>query len=169
MNNLLLFSHSVTSDSVMPWNVACQASLPSPSTWTCANSCPSSCWCHTNVSFYVVPFSSCLQSFLVSGSFLMNQIFASGEQNIRGSASASVLPTNIHDWFPLGLTNLFPLKFKGLARVFSSNTVQKYQFFSAQPSLWSSLTSVHDYWISHSFDCLDLCQQSDVSAFQYTD
>ena len=81
------------------------------------------------------PFSSCLQSFPASGSFLMSQFFASGGQSIGVSASASVFPLNILDWFPLGLTGLISLHSKGLSRVFSNTTVQKHQFFSAQLSL----------------------------------
>ena len=84
-----------------------------------------------------IPFSSCLQSFPISESFLMSQLFASGGQSIRASASASVLPMNIQDWFPLRLTGLM-LQSKGLSRVFSNTTVWKHQFFSTQPSLWSS-------------------------------
>ena len=79
---------------------------------------------------------SCLQSFPISGSFPMSQFFTSGGKIIGASASASVLPTNIQDWFPLGLTGLISLQSKGLSRVFSNTTVQKHQFFGAQPSLW---------------------------------
>ena len=79
---------------------------------------------------------SCLQSFPISGSFPMSQFFTSGGTIIGASASASVLPTNIQDWFPLGLTGLISLQSKGLSRVFSNTTVQKHQFFGAQPSLW---------------------------------
>ena len=82
------------------------------------------------------PFSSCPQSFLASGSFSMNQYFASSDQSIGASASASVLPMNIQDWFPWGLTGWISLQSKGLSRVLSNTTVQKYQFFSAQLSLW---------------------------------
>ena len=85
----------------------------------------------------VIPFSSCLQSFPASGSFPMSQLFSSGGQSIGTSASASALPMNIQDWFPLGLTDLI-LQSKGLSRVFSNTTVQKHQFFRVQPSLWSN-------------------------------
>ena len=84
------------------------------------------------------PFSSCLQSFPASGSFPMSWPFASGGQSIGASALASVLPTNIQGWFLLGLTGLISLQSKGFSRVFSSTIVQKHQFFSAQPSLWSN-------------------------------
>ena len=93
-------------------------------------------WCHPIISSSVVPFSSCLQSFLASGSFLMSQLFALGGQSIGASASASVLPMNIQDWIPLGLTGLISLHSKGLSRVFSNTTVPKHQFFGVQPSLW---------------------------------
>ena len=97
--------------------------------------CPSSRWCHPTTSSSVVPFSSCLQSFPATGSFLMSQLFTSGGQSIQPSASASVLPMNIQGWFPLGWTGLI-LQSKGCSRVFSSITLQKHQFFSVQPSLW---------------------------------
>ena len=108
------------------------------------------------------PFSSCPGSFPASGSFLVSRPFASGGQSIGASASASVLPMNIQGWFPLGLTLLS----KGLWRVFSSTMVQKHQFFGAQPKNYGlALTFIHDYCKNHSFDYLDFCQQSDVSAF----
>ena len=97
--------------------------------------------------------------------FQMSQLFASGGQSIGVSASTSVLPMNVQGWFPLGWTAWISLLYKGLSRVFSSTTVQKQQFFSAQPSLRLTLTSVHDYWKNHSFDYTDLCWQSDISAF----
>ena len=77
-------------------------------------------------------------SFPVLGSFPVSQLFTSGDQSITASASASVLPVNIQDWFPLGLTGLISLLSKGLLRVFSSTTVQKHQFFGTQISLWSN-------------------------------
>ena len=84
----------------------------------------------------VISFSSCLQSFPRSGSFQMSQFFASGGRNIGVSASTSIFPMNIQDWFPLGWTGWISLQSKGLSRVFSNTTVQKHQLFSAQPSLW---------------------------------
>ena len=86
----------------------------------------------------LAPFSSCHQSFPALGSLSVSQLFASGGQNIGASASASVPPMNIQDWFPLGWTGWISLQPKGLSRVFSTTTVQKHQFFSAQPSLWSN-------------------------------
>ena len=109
---------------------------PSPTPGSCSNSWPSSWWCHPTISSSVIPFSSCLQSFPASGSFPKSQLFASGGQTIRAPASTSVLPMNIKDWFPLGLTSLVSLHSKRLSRVFSNTTVQKHQFFSAQLSLW---------------------------------
>ena len=105
---------------------------PSPTPEACSNSCPSSWWFHPTISSSVVPFSSCLQSFPASGSFQMSHFFPSGGQSIGVSASASVLPMNIQDWFPLGLTGWISLQSKGLSRVFSNTTVQKHQFFCAQ-------------------------------------
>ena len=92
-------------------------------------------WCHSVISSSVIPFSSWVQSFPASGSFQMSQLFASGGQIIGVSASTSVLPKIIQDWSPLGWISL---QSKGLSRVFSNTTVQKHQFFSAQPSLWSN-------------------------------
>ena len=111
---------------------------PLPSPGACSNSCPLSRWCHPTILSSVISLSSCLQSFPVSGSFLTSQLFASGGQSTGISASASFLPMNIQDWFPLGLTGLISLQSKGLSRVFSNTTVQKHPFFSAQSSLWST-------------------------------
>ena len=80
-------------------------------------------WCHPTISSSVVPFSSCLQSFLASGSLLVSQIFSSGGQRIAASASASILPMNSQNWFPLELTALISFKSKGLPRVFSNTTI----------------------------------------------
>ena len=105
------------------------------------------------ISSSVVPFSSCLQSFPTSGSFLMSWLFASGGQSIGVSTSASVLPMNIQDWFPLGLTGLISLQSKGLSGVFS-NTPQFKSINSLvlSPLYGPTLTSIHDYWKTHSFD-----------------
>ena len=111
---------------------------PSPSPGACSNSCPLSQWCHPTISSSVIPFPSCLQSFPASGSFPISWLFASGGQSIGASPLASVLPINIQDWFPLGLTSLISLQSKGLSRVISSTTIWKHQFFSSQPSLWSN-------------------------------
>ena len=133
------FSRSVMPDSLRPHGLQ-QYRIPCPlsSPVVCSNLCPLSRWCHPTISSSVVPFSSCLQSFPASGSFLMNGLFISGGQCIGVSASASVLPMNMQDWFPLGLTGLISLQSKGLSRVFSNTTVQKHQLFGAQFSLYSS-------------------------------
>ena len=110
---------------------------PSPTPRACSNSCASSRWCHPNISFSVILFFSCLQSFPASGFFQMSQFFISGDQSIKVSDS-SVLPINIQDWFPLGLTGWISLQSKAISRVFSNTTVQKYQFFGTQLSLWSN-------------------------------
>ena len=129
------FSRLVLSDSLRPHKLR-HTMLPSPTPRACSNSCPSSQWCYPTISSSVIPFSSCLQYFRVSGSFPVSQFFASGGQSIE--ISASVLPMNIQSQFPLGLTGLIFLQSKGLSRVFSNTTVQKHQFFSTQLSLWSN-------------------------------
>ena len=108
---------------------------PSPTTRAYSNSCPSSPGCRPAVSSSVIPFSSHLESFPASRYFPMSQFFASDDQSIGVSASASVLPMNIQDRFPLGWTGWISLQSKGLSRVSSNTTVQKHQFFSAQLSL----------------------------------
>ena len=90
------------------------------------NSCPSRWWCHPTISSSVFPFSPLLQSFPASGSFTMSQLFASGDQNTGVSTSASILPMNAQNWFPLGWTGWTSLLSKGLSRVFSNTTVQKH-------------------------------------------
>ena len=117
-----------------PVDCSMPASLPSPR--VCSNSCPSCQWCHPTILSSVVPFSSCLQSFPASQSFPMSQFFTSGCQSIGVSASASVLPMNIQDLFPLGSTGLISLQSRRLSGVFSNTTVRRHQFFSALPSLW---------------------------------
>ena len=132
-------SHSVMSDSLQPHGLKhTRLPCPSPTPGACLNPCPSSRWCPPTISSSVVPFSSSLQSFPASGSFPMSQFFTSGGQSIGAAASASVLPMNIQDWFPLGWTGLISFQSKGLSRVFSSSTVQKHHVFGAQLSLWSN-------------------------------
>ena len=133
------FSHWVISDFLWPheWQHT-RLPYPSPTPRACSNSCPSSRWCHPTISTSDVPFSSRLQSFPASGFFQMSQFFSSSGQSIGVSASASVLPMNIQDWFPLGWTGLISLQSKGLSRVFTSTIVQKHQFFSDQFSLQSN-------------------------------
>ena len=105
---------------------------PSPTPRVSSSSCPSKQWCHATNSSSVVPFCSCLQAFLGSGSFPMSQFISSGGQRIGASASTSVLPMNIQDWSPLGWTGWISLLSKGLSSVFSNTTVQMYQLFGAQ-------------------------------------
>ena len=136
---MLLYSHSVVSDSLWHHGLQ-QARLPCPwpSPGACSNSCPLSRWCHPTISSSVIPFSSCLQYFPASGSFPKSWLLASSGQSIAVSASASVLPMNTQDWFPLGWTGLMSLQSKRLSRVLSNTTDQKHQFFSTQLSLWSN-------------------------------
>ena len=129
-------SHSVVSNSLRPQELKhARPHCPSSTPGVHPNPCPLSQWCHPTTSSSIVPFSSWPKSFPESGSFPMSQFFASDAQSIGVSASASVLTMNIQDWFPLGLTSLIFLQSKGLSRVFSSTTIQKHHFFSAQLSL----------------------------------
>ena len=133
------FSSLVVSDSLWPQGLQhTRFPCPWPTPRACSNSCPLSRWCHPTISYSVIPFSFCPQSFPASGSFPVSQFFASGGQSIGASASASVLPINIQYWFHLGWTGCVSLQSKGLWRVFYSTTVQKHQFFGAQLSLWSN-------------------------------
>ena len=131
------------------WTAAAKLPCPPLSPRVCPNSCPLCQWCHPTISSSVPSSSSCLQSLPASGAFPMSWLLASGGQSIGASASASVFPMNLQSWFPLRLICLISLLSKGLSRVFSSTTVWKHQFLGAQPSLWSALTSIHDYWKNH--------------------
>ena len=159
------FSPSVVSNSLRPYESQhARPPCPPPTPRVYSNSRPLSQWCHPTISSSGVPFSSCHRSFPASGSFSMSQFFISGGQSIGVSASASVLPMNILDWFPLGWTGWISLQSKGLSRVFSNTTVQKHQFFGTQLSLESN-SQIHTWLMeNHSFDYTDLCQQSDLSA-----
>ena len=127
-------SRTVVSDSLRPHGLKhARPSCPFPTPGVYSNSCPLIWWCHLIISSSVIPFS-CFQSFPAPGSFPMCQFFPSGSQSIGDSASASILPMNIQDWFPLGWTDLISLQSKELSRVFSKTTVKKHQFFSAQLS-----------------------------------
>ena len=144
------FSRSVLSEFfVTPWIAARQASLCITKSQSLLKLCPLSRWCHPTISSSVIPFSR-LQSFPGSGSFQISNFFASGSQSIGVSASTSVLPMDAQDWSPLGWTGWISLQSKGLSRVFPNTTVQKHQFFSTQPSLWSTLTSIPEYWKNYS-------------------
>ena len=133
------FSCSVVSDSLRPHELQhTRPPSPSPTPKVHSNSCPSSQWCHPAISSSVVPFSSCPQSLPTSESFPVSQLFTWDGQSTGASALASVLPKNTQDWFPLEWTGSISLQAKGLSRVFSNTTVQKHQFFSAQPSSQSN-------------------------------
>ena len=161
---LLLFSCSVVTNSSWPHGLP-QARFPWPSLspGVCSNSCPLSWWCHPTISSFVTPFSSGLQSSPGTGSFPMCRLFASGGQSI--GVSPSILPMNIQGSSPLGLTGLISLLPKGLLK--SPPALQFKSISSPVLSLLigPTLTSVSDYWKNHSFDYMDLCQQSDISAF----
>ena len=132
------FSHSVISSFLRPHGLQhARLPCPSPIPQAYSDSCPSSWWCHPTISSSMIPFSH-LQSFLASGSYPISQFFASGGQSIEVSASASVLPMNIQNWFPSGWTGLISLQSKGLSRVSSNTTIQKHQFFGTQLSLESN-------------------------------
>ena len=134
----------------------------------CSNSCQLSQWCYSIISSSVTLFPFCLQSFPESESFLMSWLFPSSGQSIGMSASASVLPMNIQDWFPLKLTGWSPCCPRDSQE--SSPAPQLETINSWALSLFYSpgLTSIHDSWRNRSFDYTDLCWQSDVSAFEYT-
>ena len=142
------------SDSLWPHGLQ-HARLPCPSLSPAvySNSWPLSWWCHPNVLSCVFPISSCPQSFPTSGSFPMSQFFASGGQSVGASASASVLPVNIQNWFPFRLTSLI-LQSKRLSRVFSCTRVKKHQFFGAQPSLQSN-SHIHTWLLENPYLWLD--------------
>ena len=154
------FSRSVMSDSLRPHRLLpCPLPTPEP----CSNSCPSSQWCHLTISSSVIHFSFCFQSFSASGSFPMSRFFASGGQSIRDSSS--VLTMNIQGWFSLGLTGLISLQSMVLWRVFSSTQFESINSLALSLLYGPTLISVHDYWKTHSFDYMNFCKQSDVSAF----
>ena len=135
----VVFSHPVVSDSLWPHGLQHARPLcPSPSSEVCLSSCPLHWWCHPVISSSGTLFFFCPQSFPASGTFPMSQLFASDDQNTEVSTLASVLPMSIQGWFPIRLTGLISLLFKGLSGVFSSTIVRRHQFFSALPSLWSS-------------------------------
>ena len=136
---------------------------PSPSHRVCPSSCPLNRQCHPPI---LILFSFCSQSFPASGTCPVSQLFASDDQNTGVSTSASVLSMSIQGWFPLGLTALITLLSKGLSEVFSSTIVRRHQLFCTLPSLWSN--SHNHMWPLGRLDCMDLCWQSSVSAFQDT-
>ena len=146
------FSCSVVSNSLRPHESQhARPHCPSPTPGVYPNVCPSSRWCHPAISSSVIPFF-CPQSFPALGSFPMSQLVAWGGQSIGVSASTSVLPMNIQDWFPLGWTGWISLQSKGLSRVFIAP-----QFKSISSSVLSflyspTLTSIRDHRKNQSFD-----------------
>ena len=136
---------------------------PSPSPRACSNSRPLSQWCHPTILSSVIRFS-CLQSYPTSGSFPNSQHLPPGKQNIGGSSSALVLPMDIQDWFPLGLTDLIALQFKELSRVFSSTALQKHQFFGAKTFLWCK-SHICTWQLENPYLWLYTPWQSDASDF----
>ena len=165
-NLLLWFSCSVVSDSLRPPGLQhTTVPCPSSSPGVCSNSCPLSQWSHPTISSSLTYFSSCPQSFSASGTFPVSQLFTSGGQSI--GASASVLPMNIQDWFPLGLSWPVWSPYSPRDSQESSPTPEFENSNSSAFSLLYSLTlkCIHDYWKNYSFDYTDLCWQSDVSAF----
>ena len=136
------FSCSVVSDSLRPHGLQhARSPCPSPTPGDHLNSCPLSQWCHPTILSSVVPFSSCLQSFPESESFQISQFFTSGGQSIGLSASASVLPINNEDWFPLGLTGLISLWSKGLSRTPQFKSINS----SALSFLYSPTSHIHTW------------------------
>ena len=147
-------SHAVMSDSLQPHGLQhARLPCPSPTPGVYSNSCPLSQWCHPTISSSVIPFFSHLQSFPASGSFQMSQFFASDGQSIGVSASASVLPMTVQDWFPLELTGWISLQSKNSKSLLQHHS-SKASIFQCSAFFFYSptLTSIHDYWKNHSFD-----------------
>ena len=149
------FSCSIVSDSLWPCGLQhARPPCPSSTRRVYSNSRPSSWWCHPAISSSVFPFSH-LQSFPASGSFQMSHFYPSGSQSSWVSASASALPMNIQDWFPLGWTGWISLLSKRPSRVFSNTTTPQFKSISssALSFLYSlTLTFIHDYWKNHSLN-----------------
>ena len=147
------FSHSVTSDSLQPHESQhTRPPCPSPTPGVHSNPCPLCRWCHPTFSSSVIPFSSCPQSCPASGSFPMSLFFVSGAQSTGVSTSASVLPMNIQDWFPLGWTGWSPCSLRDPQE---SSPIPQFKSInsSALSFLYGpTLTSIHDYWKNHRFD-----------------
>ena len=149
------FNCSVMFDSLWPRRLQDdRPPCPSPTPRAYSNSCPLSWWCHSTISSSVCPFSSCLHSFPASGSLQMSQLFISGGQSIRVSASTSVLPLNTQDWSPLGWTCWISLQSKRLSSVFSNTTVQKHQFFVTKLSSHSN-SHIHTWPLKKPYPWLD--------------
>ena len=158
-------SHSVVPDSLRPHGLQhARLPCPSPTPGVDLNSCLLSRWCHPTISSSVIPFSSHLQSFPASRSFLRSQFFTSGGQRIEASAS-DVFPINIQDWFPYDWLIWSPCNPRDFQE---SSPIPQFKSISSLSLSFlygPTLTSIHDYWKNHSFDYMDLQQQTDVSAF----
>ena len=148
-----------------PWIAAHQASLSFTISWSLLKLMFIEFGMPFNHLILCHPFLLLPSIFPASGSFPVSQFFASGGQRFGVSASASVLPMNIRDWFSLGWTGWISLQSKGLSRVFCNTTVWKHQSLVLSLLYGPTLAPIHDYWKDHSFHYIDLCQQSDVSAF----
>ena len=147
------FSRSVMSNSLQLHELQhTRIPCPSPTPGACSNTCPSSRWCHPAISTSVITFSSCLQSLPASGSLPMSQFFTSGGQSIGASASASVLPMNIQDWFPSGLTGLSPCSPRDSQEFSPTPQFKSINSLALSFLYGPTLTSTHDYWKNHSFD-----------------
>ena len=162
----LLFSHSVMSNSATSWTAALQAPCPSLSPQVFSYSCALSWWCHPTISSSVTHFSSCPQSFPASRSFPMSWLFASGGQST--GASASVLLINIQYWCPLGWTGLISLQSRDSQESSPASKFESINSLALSLLHGPTLTFIHGYWKNHRFNYMDLCQQSDISAFKYT-
>jgi len=150
---LLFFSCLVMSDSLWPHGLQ-HARLPgpSPSLGACSNSCSSSQWCHPTIFSSVISFFFCLQSFPVSGSFPMSQLFTLGSQRIGSSVSASVLPMNIQDWFSFRIDWFNLLAIQGTLKSLLQPQLKSINSWALSFPYSPTLTSIHDYWKNHSFD-----------------
>ena len=148
-----------------PWTATRQATLPFTIPRVCSNSCPLSRWCHSTISSSVVPFSSCLQSFSAPGSFPMSHLLVSGGQSMGSSTSASVLPMSIQDWFPLGLTVWLPCWPRHSQESSPAPQIEDINSLVLSFFYCPALTSRHDFWRNHSSEYMNLCRQSNVSAF----
>ena len=132
-----------------PWTAASQSLLPCTICWSSLKLMSLSWWCHPIIVSSLASFSSWPQSFPASGSFLRSRLFTLGGHRIGAAAAASVLPMSIQGWFPLGLIDFISKESKQLSIVFSSITISKHQFFSAQLLYGPTLTAIHDYWKTH--------------------
>ena len=160
--NVLLFSHSVVSNYLQTRGLQTPGSLSFTISWSLLKLMPMHWQCHPTIWFSVI--SSCLLSFPISGSFQMSQLFTSGGQSIGVSASASVLPMNIQDWFPLGWTGS-PCSPRDSQESSPTPPFKSINTLALSFLYGPTLTSIHDYWKHHSFDYTDICWQSSVSAF----